>query len=47
MMPGDIPCEKPCANLLCGYCVCGQCMDNAVCENQMDEEGNFIHKEEN
>ena len=47
MMPGDIPCEKPCHNALCHYCAFGQCMDNAVCERQMDENGNFIHKEDN
>lgn len=46
MMPGDIPCEKPCRNAYCPYCAFGMCMDNAVCENQMDENGNLTHREE-
>lgn len=46
MMPGDIPCEKPCHNRWCRYCAFGMCMDNAPCEKQMDEEGNLTHKED-
>lgn len=41
MMPGDIPCEKPCRNILCRYCAFGMCMDNAPCEDRTgdDKEG--------
>lgn len=46
MMPGDIPCDAPCANGLCGYCICGQCTDNAPCERQMDENGNLTHDDQ-
>lgn len=45
-MTGDLPCQRPCRNILCRYCAFGQCMDNAVCENQTDENGNFTHKED-
>lgn len=47
MMPGDIPCEKPCATRWCIYNQFGVCADNAPCERQMDAEGNLTHKEEN
>ena len=43
MTPGDIPCERPCRNILCRYCAFGMCMDNAVCEKQMDAELNLTH----
>ena len=46
MMPGDIPCQRPCRNIQCRYCAFGMCVDNAVCAKQMDENGNLIHKEE-
>jgi hypothetical protein len=28
------------------YCAFGMCVDNAVCDKQMDAEGNLTHKEE-
>ena len=46
-MSGDIPCQRPCRNILCRYCAFSQCMDNAVCENQMDAELNLTHAEDN
>ena len=47
MTPGDIPCNAPCHNRWCFYELYGTCTDNAVCERQMDEDGNLTHKEEN
>ena len=38
--------SKPDYKHQCRYCAFGMCVDNAVCEKQMDENGNFIHKEE-
>ena len=46
-MQGDIPCQRPCRNILCRYCAFGMCVDNAVCDKQMDKEGNLTHKEDN
>lgn len=34
-MTGDLPCQRPCRNILCRYCAFGQCMDNAVCEERL------------
>ena len=31
MMPGDIPCNKPCATRWCIYNQFGVCTDNARC----------------
>ena len=46
-MPGDIPCERPCATRWCIYNQFGVCTDNAPCEKQMDENGNLTHTEVN
>lgn len=35
MMPGDIPCERPCATRWCIYNQFGVCTDNAVCEERL------------
>lgn len=35
MMPGDMPCNKPCGNTLCHYCIQGVCVDNCTCEYRM------------
>lgn len=43
MMPGDIPCEKPCHNTHCRHCMFGTCTDNAPCGDQTDEDGNLTH----
>ena len=37
MIPGDIPCYKPCVNTLSRYCAFGTCLDNSTCDNQMPE----------
>ena len=34
MMPGDIPCEKPCATRWCTYNQFGVCTDDAPCEER-------------
>lgn len=35
MMPGDIPCEAPCAARWCPWNLGGRCVDNETCEGQM------------
>ena len=34
MMPGDVPCNKPCATRWCIYNQFGVCTDNATCEDR-------------
>lgn len=46
MAPGDISCNAECHNRWCRYCAFGMCVDNAVCEKQMDEDGNLTHDEQ-
>ncbi len=38
MMPGDMPCDAPCARLWCTWNLGGLCMDNAPCEERSDNE---------
>lgn len=38
MIPGDIPCDAPCRNTLCPYCIGGFCADNDPCEERMGGE---------
>ena len=47
MLPGDVPCERPCGSRWCLYNLFGTCTDNAPCDNQTDKNGNLTHKEEN
>ena len=46
-MQDDIPCQRPCRNILCHYCAFSQCMDNAVCENRMDDNETENTQEDN
>lgn len=35
MMPGDIPCERPCATRWCIYNQFSVCTDNATCGERL------------
>ena len=36
MMPGDMPCNRPCRARRCGYNLFGHCQDNWTCEDRID-----------
>lgn len=36
MMPGDMPCNAPCANNMCTWNLGGCCLDNEPCGAQID-----------
>ena len=37
MLPGDIPCNEPCACRWCIYNLYGLCTDNVPCAKQKEE----------
>lgn len=36
MMPGDMPCNRPCRARRCGYNLFGHCQDNWTCEDRIN-----------
>lgn len=36
MMPGDMPCNRPCRARWCGYNLFGHCQDNWTCEDRIN-----------
>ena len=37
-MSGDMPCHATCHNAACHWCAFGECLDNATCDEQMNNE---------